>query len=107
MSNGINNQPRQFKRFCSRHCQLIHYQQHIYKQEYLVMNNPTLNEIQAMAQVLAPLGEYVASIDMQRPMADYSQDEILKLINVVITSFQENLTKLTLIDLPFDDDIPF
>jgi len=71
------------------------------------MNNPTLNEIQAMAQVLAPLGEYVASIDMQRPMADYSQDEILKLINVVITSFQENLTKLTLIDLPFDDDIPF
>jgi Family of unknown function (DUF6511) len=45
----------------------------------------------AMAAALAPLGEYVGSIGMDRPLADYSRDEVLTLIEVVVTAFQDHL----------------
>ena len=43
--------------------------------------DPSDMELAAMASCLAPLGEYVSSIGMQRPLADYSKDEVLTLID--------------------------
>jgi hypothetical protein len=53
--------------------------------------DPTDLEQAAMAAALGPLGEYVASIGMDRPLADYSRDEVLTLIEVVVTAFQDHL----------------
>ena len=43
-----------------------------------------------MAAALGPLGEYVG-IGMDRPLADYSREEVLTLIEVVVTAFQDHL----------------
>ena len=48
-------------------------------------------EVAAMHACLAPLGEYVGSIGMQRPLADYSREEVLTMIDVVVTAFQERM----------------
>lgn len=48
-------------------------------------------ERQAMRACLAPLGEYVGSIGMERPLAEYSREEVLMLIKVVITAYQEHM----------------
>jgi hypothetical protein len=55
--------------------------------------DPTELEQAAMGAALAPLGEYVASIGMDRPLADYSREEVLTLIEVVVTAFQGHLTQ--------------
>ena len=55
------------------------------------MIDPSDMELAAMASCLAPLGEYVSSIGMQRPLADYSKDEVLMLIDVVVTAYQEHM----------------
>ena len=52
------------------------------------MIDPSEMELAAMRSCLAPLGEYVGSIGMQRPLADYSKDEVLMLIDVVVTAYQ-------------------
>ena len=44
-----------------------------------------------MAAALGPLGEYVSSIGMDQPLADYSREEVLTLIEVVVTAFQDHL----------------
>jgi hypothetical protein len=53
--------------------------------------DPTELEQAAMAAALVPLGEYVAEIGMQRPLSDYSREEVLTLIEVVVTAFQDHL----------------
>ena len=58
------------------------------------MVDPTETEQAALAAALAPLGEYVASIGMERPLADYSRDEVLTLIEVVVTAFQDHLIRV-------------
>lgn len=85
------------KWFCSKHCQDI---RSIIIKEHGKMIDPTENEKQAMEQAIKPLGELVAGIGMQKPLADYSRDEIIQLIDVVVTNFQENLRNL-------NDECPF
>ena len=63
------------------------------------MTDATELERAAMAATLAPLGEYVGSIDMNRPMADYSKQEVLTLVEVIITAYQHYFNT--------HDDIPF
>lgn len=53
------------------------------------MIDPSEMEIAAMRACLVPLGEYVGSIGMQRPLADYGRDEVLMLIEVVVTAYQD------------------
>jgi len=53
------------------------------------MIDPSDMEIAAMQSCLAPLGEYVGSIGMQRPLADYSRQEVLTLIDVVVSAYQD------------------
>jgi hypothetical protein len=55
------------------------------------MIDPSDMEIAAMQACLAPLGEYVGSIGMTRPLADYTRDEVLTLIDVVVTSYQDRM----------------
>ena len=55
------------------------------------MVDPTKLEQAAIAAALAPLGEYVGSIGMNRPVEDYSCAEVLTLIEVVVTAFQDHL----------------
>lgn len=55
------------------------------------MIDPSEMEIAAMQSCLEPLGEYVASIGMERPLADYSREDVLTLIEVVITAYQSRM----------------
>ena len=55
------------------------------------MIDPSETEIAAMRACLVPLGEYVGSIGMQRPLADYGRDEVLMLIEVVVTAYQDHM----------------
>ncbi|MEO5363488.1 MAG: DUF6511 domain-containing protein [Magnetococcus sp. DMHC-8] len=65
------------------------------------MTDASALEQAAMAAALPPLGEYVGSIGMHRPLADYSKQEVLGLVEVVITAFQCYMATAN------DDDIPF
>jgi len=55
------------------------------------MVDPSEMEIAAMHACLSPLGEYVSSIGMDRPLADYRRDEVLMLIEVVVTAYQARM----------------
>lgn len=55
------------------------------------MIDPSDMELAAMRACLAPLGEYVGSIGMERPLADYTRDEVLTLIDVVVTAYQDQM----------------
>ena len=55
------------------------------------MVDPTELELAAMRACLGPLGECVAAIGMDRPLADYSRDEVLALIEVVVDAYQAHM----------------
>jgi hypothetical protein len=58
-------------------------------------------EKEAMASALAPMGEYVGSIGMTRPLADYKKEEVLILIEVVITAYQNHMANAHSDEIPF------
>ena len=53
--------------------------------------DPSDLEIAAMRAALAPLGDYVASIGMERPLADYGKAEVLRLVEVVVDAYQAHM----------------
>ena len=55
------------------------------------MIDPSDMETAAMRSCLSPLGEYVGSIGMGRPLADYTREEVLTLIDVVVTAYQDQM----------------
>lgn len=75
--------------FCSRRCQEA-FSKLMQKTEGHMID-PSDMEIAAMKSCLGSLGEFVGSIGMQRPLADYSRDEVLQLINVVVTKYQGSM----------------
>jgi hypothetical protein len=75
--------------FCSRPCQEA-FSKLMNKTEGQMID-PSDMEIAAMQSCLGPLGEYVGSIGMQRPLAYYSRDEVLMLIDVVVTRYQDSM----------------
>ena len=68
------------------------------------MVDPTELEQAAMAAALVPLGEIVTEIGMNKPMADYTRDEVLTLIEVVVTAYQDHMRET---DKPDDPEVPF
>ena len=90
---------RRFKRFCSMRCQAIHARRVAAGGGVVI--DPTHNETAAMEAVLPSLGEYVASLGMERPLTAYSREEILRLVDVVLTAYFDNLRDLTPDDVPF------
>ena len=55
------------------------------------MIDPSEMELAAMKSCLPPLGEYVASIGMARPLADYAKAEVLRLVEVVVDAYQAHM----------------
>ncbi len=51
--------------------------------------DPTEAELAAMQQCLKPLGEAASEIGMDRPLSSYTQQEALRLINAVVTTYVE------------------
>jgi hypothetical protein len=75
--------------FCSMRCQNAFSQ--IMNKTEGQMIDPTEMELAAVRSCLAPLGEYVGTIGMQRPLADYSREEVLALIDVVVAAYQQQM----------------
>ena len=53
--------------------------------------DPSDLELAAMRAALAPLGDYVATLGMDRPLADYRKEEILRLVEVVVDAYQAHM----------------
>ncbi len=75
--------------FCSRRCQDAFCKLMTKTEGQMI--DPSDMEIAAMQSCLGPLGEYVGSIGMHRPLADYSREEVLTLIDVVVTAYQHRM----------------
>jgi hypothetical protein len=75
--------------FCSMRCQNA-FSQIMNKTEGR-MTDPSEMEVAAMRSCLEPLGRYVGAIGMQRTLAEYSREEILSLIEVVVTAYQDHM----------------
>lgn len=90
---------RLFKRFCSRPCQDIYLKRSQAGAGTVI--DPTHNERTAMAAVLPRLGEFVADVGLDRPLSAYTREEVLQLIDVVLTAYFESLRDLTPDDVPF------
>ena len=92
-------EPRIVRRFCSRRCQVIHHQYQRARSHNAVwgeeppMIDATETEKAAKAAALLPLGDYVAQLGLQRPLADYTRDDILTLVEVVIDAYQDHLVE--------------
>jgi hypothetical protein len=69
--------------------------------EVTTMTDATDLEKAAMTAALSPMGEYVGSIGMQRPLADYQKEEVLTLIEVVITAYQNHMANADPDGIPF------
>lgn len=59
------------------------------------MIDPTRHEKEAIRSALAPMGEYVASIGMSRGLDNYTKEEVLTLVEVVVTAYHDKLLELT------------
>ncbi|MDH5528174.1 MAG: DUF6511 domain-containing protein [Nitrospirota bacterium] len=55
------------------------------------MIDPTEMEQAALAACLGPLGDYVTALGLDTPLAAYSKDQILGLIDVVVTTYQDQM----------------
>ena len=75
--------------FCSRRCQDAFCL--LMTKTEARMIDPSDMELAAMRACLSPLGEYVGSIGMERPLADYTREEVLTLIEVVVTAYQDRM----------------
>lgn len=73
------------KYFCSMRCQGIF--SNIFKEKNMI--DITKTEKEAIESALKPVGEYVAEIGMNRPLVDYSREEVLCLIEVALTAYFE------------------
>ena len=77
--------------FCSQTHQQFY---HRIKQQHGedVMIDPTGHEIAAMRSAIKPLSEYIEhEMGWETPLSDYDRDEILTLIEVVVTAYHESL----------------
>lgn len=57
------------------------------------MIDPSEAEIIAMRRCLKPLGDAASAIGINRPLNSYSQDEALRLINAVVTTYVETMVQ--------------
>ena len=74
--------------FCSMLCHDI-YANSIKRGNAVI--DPTRHEKDAMQSALAPLGEYVSSIGMHRSLNNYSKEEVLTLVEVIVTAYHDHL----------------
>ncbi len=79
--------------FCSMRCQSAYanLMDRLTSLQEDAVIDPTDMELAAMRAAIIPLGDYVASIGMDRPLADYRKEEVLRLIEVVIDAYQAHM----------------
>lgn len=79
--------------FCSMRCMdpFTRVMQRLTSIEEHAVIDPSDLELDAMRAALAPLGDYVSSIGMERPLADYRREEVLRLVEVVIDAYQAHM----------------
>ena len=53
----------------------------------------TVTERAAMAAALHPLGEFVAQVGLDRPLAAYTREQILTLVEVVVDAYHAHLVE--------------
>ena len=87
------------KYFCYRNCQEIF--SNNFKEKTMI--DLTKAEKDSIEYALKPLGEYVAEIGMSRPLADYSREEVLCLIEVAVTAYQESMQQK---EADSEEDLP-
>ncbi|MDH5527545.1 MAG: DUF6511 domain-containing protein [Nitrospirota bacterium] len=78
-----------YRKFCSLRCQGAY--SNLMKKTGGKMIDPTEMEIAAMTDCLDPLGDYVAALGLDTPLAGYSRDQVLGLIEVVVTTYQDRM----------------
>ena len=89
--------------FCSLRCQACFHRLYVVgvrtleREGKLPMEDgvidPTDAELAAMQQCLKPLGEAAGEIGMDRPLSSYTQQEALRLINAVVTTYVEAMVQ--------------
>ncbi len=79
------NNRKMMKHFCSMKCQGIF--SNNYKENNMI--DITKMEKEAIESALKPVGEYVTEIGMNKPLAEYSREEVLCLIEVALTAYFE------------------
>jgi len=57
------------------------------------MIDPTDFERDCMTKALRPLGEYVAEIGTDKAFQDLTREQVLTLIEVVVTAYMDELSK--------------
>lgn len=79
--------------FCSMRCMdaFTKVMQRLTSIEEHAVIDPSDLELDAMRAALAPLGDYVSSIGMERPLTDYRREEVLRLVEVVIDAYQAHM----------------
>ena len=75
--------------FCSMRCQSAF--SRLMERTEGTMVDPSEMEKAAMRACLVPLGEYVGSIGMERALAQYTRDEALTLVEVVVSAYQDHM----------------
>lgn len=58
------------------------------------MIDATDTEKAALVAALRPLGDYVVALGVERPLAAYSREEILALVEIVVDAFQAHLLEV-------------
>jgi hypothetical protein len=77
------------RHFCSLRCQRAY--ANLMKKTGGRMIDPTETEQAAMRACLGPLGGYVAALGLDKPLADYTRDQVLGLIDLVVTTYQDHM----------------
>jgi hypothetical protein len=57
------------------------------------MIDATVTERAAMAAALHPLGEFVSEVGLEKPLADYTREQILTLVEVVVDAYHAHLVE--------------
>lgn len=89
--------------FCSRRCQDCFHRLYtagvraLEREGEIAMGggviDPSQAELDAMQQCLKPLGEAASEIGMERPLASYTEQEALRLIDAVVTTYVEAMVQ--------------
>ena len=79
--------------FCSMRCMhaFARVMEHLTRVQEDAVLDPSDLELAALRAALAPLGDYVATLGMDRPLADYRKEEVLRLVEVVVDAYQAHL----------------
>ena len=85
---GQPNKPT--RRFCSMLCLDLYAR--LFK-ETAGMIDMTDFERNSISSCLKPLGECVAEIGMDKPLSAYSKEQVLTLIEVIVTAYQDAMRK--------------